>query len=119
MLRQPKAGATEAERRRSDALLMKQLKIVHKPQVSAKYWPTNHSRTFEAIQTLGSLQSKNYIPESSIPDEGRSWKRETFVRAEKTADIAQRLIKENPSEMTWRLELENLIFERFSSMTEW
>ncbi len=115
----PRAKAAGADPRLRDSLLMKQLHIVHKAQVGSQHWPKNIRGTFGAIQQLGSIRTGAFNAETSAPGVTPRWKKETQFRAEKIAAIAERLIKENPSEMKWRLELENLVFDRFTSMTEW
>lgn len=114
-----KTNSTEEDRLRRDEILMKKLRISHEPETTSDEWPVNLRNTFQSIVTLGSLKAQSYdddvLPLHITP----AWRQETKLRAKQLSDTARRLLKEKPSELTWRLEIEKLVDARFSLRTEW
>lgn len=107
------------DRLRRDHDLMQKFNIHHEPQVTSAAWPAHLKNTFQSIERLGSFRYEVYGRDFS-PDKRRdSWKQEIKSRAKELSDTAVRLLNENPSELTWRLELEALVYWRFSRITEW
>jgi hypothetical protein len=99
--------------------LMGKLRIHHKPKYLPETWPLHLGKTFQSIRTLSSVDYQAY--DENVPaDHGTiMWRRDIKLRAKQLSDTAQRLLKESPSELTWRLELEKLVDARFRLNTEW
>jgi hypothetical protein len=115
----PKTNMTEEDRLRRDEALMKSLKIFHKTESTPDNWPLHHTNTLQSIDTLGHFRYLSYNAEAPAPHSTSAWRREIKSRAKQISDIAERLYNENPSELTWRLELETLVDARFCLRTEW
>jgi hypothetical protein len=114
-----KSAATEEDRLRRDEALMRKLGIHHEPQNTSDTWPLHLRKTFQSIETLGSIRYQTYDENTPTPHGTVAWRREIKLRAKQLSDTAQRLLKESPSELTWRLELEKLVDARFRLKTEW
>jgi hypothetical protein len=116
--RAPKTNATEEDRLRRDESLMKRLHIFHEPETTSDEWPSKFKNTFRNVVALGSFRFHTY---DEIPNDHSTstWRQATKFRAKQLSDTARRLLKEKPSELTWRLEIEKLVDARFSLRTEW
>jgi len=110
---------TQNDRLRQDEALMRKLRIRHKPQDSSELWPPHLMNTFQNIEALGSIRYQSYDENTPTEHGTVAWRRDIRLRAQKLSDTAQKLLRERPSELTWRLELEKLIDERFRLKTEW
>ncbi|KAE8443596.1 hypothetical protein EG329_001529 [Mollisiaceae sp. DMI_Dod_QoI] len=112
-----KTNATEEDRLRRDESLMKRLRIFHEPETTSDEWPSEFKSTFGSVVTLGSFKFHTY---DEIPNDHSTsiWRQATKLRAKQLSDTARRLLKEKPSELTWRLEIEKLVYARFSLRTE-
>lgn len=113
------SSATEEDRLRRDEESMRKLRIFHKPQSISQAWPRHLKRTFQSIETLGSFRYESYSEAATALHSTATWRREIKLRAMTVSDVATRLVRERPSEMTWRLELEKLVGARFDLRTEW
>lgn len=113
-----KTNATEEDRLRRDESLMKTLRIFHQPETTPDEWPSQFKNTFRNVVALGSFKFHTY---DEIPNDHSTsaWRQATKLRAKQLSDTARRLLKEKPSELTWRLEIEKLVDARFSLRTEW
>lgn len=81
---------------------------------SDKHLPSNHQRSFRAIQELGRAEfSKSVRPSSK-----RFWNWELNERAKKLRAIALRTQDAGP-ELHWRLEIESIVYERFHLRVNW
>ncbi|CZR58787.1 uncharacterized protein PAC_08679 [Phialocephala subalpina] len=114
----PKSSMTEEDRLRRDEDLMIRLRIYHEPETTSETWPSHLKNTFGSIDTLGSFRYQSYDYEAPAQQTTTTWRREIKLRAKQLSDTAQRLFKENPSELTWRLEIEKLVDARFRLRTE-
>lgn len=114
-----KSAATGGDRLRRDEAIMEKLGIHHKPLNTSDTWPLHLRNTFESIKSLGSREYQSYDENQPAQHSTVAWRREIKLRAKQLSDTAQRLFKECPSELTWRLELEKLVDARFRLKTEW
>jgi hypothetical protein len=118
-MKSTKSAATEEDRLRRDEAFMRKLGISHKPQNTSDTWPLHLRKTFQNIETLGSIKYQLYDESTPAMHGTVAWRQDIKLRAKKLSDVAQRLLKECPSELTWRLELEKLVDARFDMKTEW
>jgi hypothetical protein len=97
---------------------MKTLRIFHQPETTPDEWPSQFKNTFRNVVALGSFKFHAY---DEMPNDHStpSWRQATKLRAKQLSNTARRLLKEKPSELTWRLEIEKLVDARFSLRTEW
>lgn len=103
-----KTNTTEEDRLRRDEALMKRLRIFHEPETTSEEWPSYHKNTFQSVVTLGSFKYHTY---NELPNDHctSAWRQATKLRAKQLSDTSRRLLKEKPSELTWRLEVEKLV----------
>jgi hypothetical protein len=110
---------SEDDRLRRDLNLMNRLNIVHRSESAPEEWPEALRATFQSIYRLGRVEFGSY-GEGPLGEHSRaSWRLALKSRAQKLAEITRRLERENPPELTWRLELEALVTARFSDKIEW
>jgi hypothetical protein len=114
-----KSAATEEDRLRRDEALMRKLGIYHNPQNASDTWPLHLRKTFQSAETLGSIKYQSFDKNAPAQHGTVAWRRDIKLRAKQLSDTAQQLLKECPSELTWRLEIEKLIDARFRMNTEW
>ena len=97
---------------------MKRLNIVHQSQTVSSQWPENLQATFGNIYKLGGTEYESY-EETPFDEHGQaSWRQEIKTRAKELSGTTSRLKNENPSELTWRLQLEPLVDARFRHQIE-
>ena len=119
VLPRSKEKLSENERLQRDVRIMEKLKIFHKPETTSNGWPQHLKTTFSKVESLGCVRFESFL-ETEGDRPGRAfWRREIKNRARELSETASRLLNENPSEMTWRLALEHLVFARFHKVTEW
>ncbi|KAI9766384.1 MAG: hypothetical protein M1839_004916 [Geoglossum umbratile] len=111
---------TDAERDREERRLLKKYRIIFNGPLASDKWPRHHRHAFSHVERLGHFRHGSYC--TGVAPNGNyeaSWRLDTKSRAERLAETAARLVRERPSEMTWRLELEKLVYGRFELQIEW
>ncbi len=83
-------------------------------------WPHHLFNTFQQIHAIGSydLQTfrSNALKKLKL---GIAWDCETVNRAKTIATTCRALVKDDVSEMEWRLRIEELFLARFRSEIDW
>jgi hypothetical protein len=79
--------------------------------------PKSHRRTLKQIAKLGQYKFSRYCRDK--PTEPNPSRQTTIHRAVGLANAARNVASSEPSELQWRLEIENLVYGRFSLAIEW
>jgi hypothetical protein len=100
-------------------LLIAENNIHFDHKVGPLEWPLEHKEVFAAIETLGKIDYEQYHANTTIENQERPWRTQNKSRAARIAVLGQRCLYSRQNEAGWRLELESLILERFSTEVTW
>lgn len=110
---------TEEDRLQRDLKWMKNLNITHKHESLLSELPVHLKTTFRNVVLLGKQCYEEY-DDSNVAEARLSiWRQHTKERARELSDTAGRLLREDPTEQTWRLKLEPLVDAAFRHNIEW
>lgn len=83
-------------------------------------WPEHLYKTFEQVHAVRSYDLPAFCGDAVTKLKlGIAWDYETGNRAKTIAATCRALVKEDVSEMEWRLRIEELFLARFRSDIEW
>jgi hypothetical protein len=102
-----------------DELLMKKFGIFSVGRLPPNEWPKHLFDTFQQIKHFKSYNIQNFCNSGLKPDHQITWNHETRDRAKRIVETCSILLKDDVSEMEWRLRLEELVLARFRLEIEW
>lgn len=105
-----------------NATLEQREKLIRKFRIqsySERRGSTAFDKWFNDIEKLNRVRFDNYIPPVELRPTEAPWRDGIRSRAEDLASKADEAFEEGVNEFTWRLRVENDIFERFKTEVTW
>lgn len=113
----PALSGRDLQRRLNLLIAENNIHFDHK--VGKHKWPPEHKDIFATTVALGKIDCEQYHTSSTIESQERPWREQNKRRAARIAGLASRCLYGRLNEAGWRLELESLILERFSTEVTW
>jgi hypothetical protein len=103
-----------------DRQRMKDLRISYVGLLPLEQWPKHLFITFQQIRRIRSYDLLTFCNNALAKSKHEiTWDYETTNRAKTIAATCRTLLRDEVSEMEWRLRLEELVLARFRSEIEW